>query len=216
MTQPTGPKAALILRRPALGAGVTARAEYRRLRELHRGWPIGSELRTLRRQASAESRVGARLARLERIGCMVLHDRQLPGWSGVQLDHVVISPAGVWVVTTRPARRRTTRIDGGRLWDGTVPLDQVLARCAWEARQMGDALTARLPKDRWRIPIYPVLALHGPKSVAPAGTHIGGGSVLVRNAATVGPWITATPRAFGAVDCAYIASLVDELCPPST
>jgi hypothetical protein len=50
--------------------------------------------------ADGEERVGQWLDALHERGCYVLHDRRLPG-SMANIDHLVVSPAGVWVIDAK-------------------------------------------------------------------------------------------------------------------
>lgn len=50
--------------------------------------------------AAGEERVGHLLDELHEKGCYVLHDRRIPG-SKANIDHLVVSPAGVWVVDAK-------------------------------------------------------------------------------------------------------------------
>ncbi len=56
-----------------------------------KSWQIG---------AVGEERVGARLKKLEPFGVVTLNDRKIPG-SRANIDHLVISPWGVWVIDSK-------------------------------------------------------------------------------------------------------------------
>jgi hypothetical protein len=66
--------------------------------------------------ATGESRVAAALSGLESGSCLVLHDRLLkPGQSHANLDHIVVSPAGVFLVDAKNWAGNITVYDGS-LW----------------------------------------------------------------------------------------------------
>lgn len=68
------------------------------------------------RGAIGEEILGARLDGLVGENLAVLHDRRIPG-STANIDHIVITPAGVWVIDAKryKARRPELRIEGGIL-----------------------------------------------------------------------------------------------------
>jgi hypothetical protein len=65
--------------------------------------------------AQGEETVGRRLDRVERPGLIVLHDRRIPG-SRRNIDHLVVGPAGVWVVDAKnyAGRAEVTHTKTGR------------------------------------------------------------------------------------------------------
>lgn len=66
--------------------------------------------------AAGEKRVGERLAKLAGPTLRVLHDRRIPG-SKANIDHIVICPAGVFVVDAKryQGKRPQLRVEGGWL-----------------------------------------------------------------------------------------------------
>jgi Nuclease-related domain len=88
-----------------------------------------------RRGAEAEVATAALLERLPR-RLVVLHDLAVPG-SRANIDHLVISSTGVWVVDTKSARA-PLRIRRGAVWAGEHPIDTGPA--AWEAEVVSDRL----------------------------------------------------------------------------
>jgi hypothetical protein len=108
-------------------AGRSARAEHERR---HQRWEAGVRERhphiggllvavsdepqsasAWAKGAVGEEGVGAFLDRLSTIGCVVLHDRRIPG-SRANIDHIVIAPSGVWVVD---AKHYSGRVESRRL-----------------------------------------------------------------------------------------------------
>lgn len=73
-------------------------------RQSTRAWSTG---------ALGEEMVGARLDRVASEHIRVLHDRRIPGSKG-NIDHIVVTPAGVWVVDTKRYKGAPSlRVEGG-------------------------------------------------------------------------------------------------------
>jgi hypothetical protein len=112
----------------------------------------------------AERVTGLQLNRLGSAGCIVMHD--LPG-EGFNVDHVVISPRGVYAVETKSFRkpRQMERSDNYRVsFDGTalrfpdfVERDAP-AQAERQARWLARVLRESLGSD---VPVIPALALPG-------------------------------------------------------
>ncbi|YCH09552.1 nuclease-related domain-containing protein [Arthrobacter sp. alpha11c] len=67
------------------------------------------------RGAIGEERLGARLNALSTDALAVLHDRGIPG-SKANIDHIVITPAGIWVIDAKRYKGRPElEIEGGIL-----------------------------------------------------------------------------------------------------
>ncbi|KUM36587.1 NERD domain protein [Arthrobacter sp. EpRS71] len=67
------------------------------------------------RGAIGEERLGARLNALATDGLAVLHDRRIPG-SKANIDHIAITPAGIWVIDAKRYKGRPElKIEGGIL-----------------------------------------------------------------------------------------------------
>lgn len=108
--------------------------------------------------ARGEQRVGARLDKLADHGMFVLHDRRVPRSEG-NIDHIVVSRAGVWIVDTKawngalrirsvgPHRERHLFVEGHDRTKAVTGL----------ARQVG-AVTRILGGD---VPTHPVLCFTG-------------------------------------------------------
>jgi hypothetical protein len=64
--------------------------------------------------AVGEETVGARLDRLATGSTRVLHDRRVPR-SRANIDHLVVTPAGVWVIDSKryQGRRPSLQVEGG-------------------------------------------------------------------------------------------------------
>ena len=75
-------------------------------RQSTRAWSSG---------AAGEERVGARLDGIASATIRVLHDRRIPG-TRANIDHLVVTPGGVWVVDSKRYKGRPElRIEGGIL-----------------------------------------------------------------------------------------------------
>lgn len=115
----------------------------------------------------AERVTGMQLNRLVAQGCVVMHD--LPG-DGFNIDHVVISPRGVYAVETKSFRKprdvsderndpsHQVRFDGRTLsfpdFNTTRPIEQALRQAQWVQRYLREALGTE-------VPVIPSVALPG-------------------------------------------------------
>jgi hypothetical protein len=65
--------------------------------------------------AVGEERLGARLDSLAGQGIAVLHDRRIPG-SKANIDHIAITPSGIWVIDAKRYKGRPElKVEGGLL-----------------------------------------------------------------------------------------------------
>lgn len=111
----------------------------------------------------AERVTGMQLNRLVGNGCTVMHD--LPA-EGFNIDHVVISPRGVYAVETKSFRKpRDNNGDSYRvMYDGTMlrfpdfvekgAIEQARRQAQWMSKVLREALSRE-------IPVIPALALPG-------------------------------------------------------
>jgi hypothetical protein len=107
-----------------------------------------------RRGAAGERRTARLLDPLQQEGWEVLHDLALPG-SRANLDHLVIGPAGVFVIDSKQYRGRLQLDPSGRPWHGRYPLTPALRAVSLEADQAAQVLT---DPD---VVVVPVMAVHG-------------------------------------------------------
>ena len=145
-------------RRAGVGAREQAQAaadavpNWKRL--LRRAYRIHDDERAWRRGAEGEEAVARRLAKLPE-GWTVLHDLCLRE-SGTNLDHLVVGPAGVFVLNTKAL--------SGKVWvgDRVVMVNgrktTYLRTARWEARRVGELLTAAGAPE---VEITPALVLVG-------------------------------------------------------
>jgi hypothetical protein len=109
-------------------------------------WRIGAE---------AERKTARYLDGLAEAGCIVLHDRKVPGYGG-NLDHVAVGPTGVWAIETKnlagkvvieddscasvgidrtrsstrcTARRQRFRLPSASHWSGTASASRRSSAC---------------------------------------------------------------------------------------
>ncbi|MDR6620781.1 nuclease-related domain-containing protein [Sinomonas atrocyanea] len=72
--------------------------------------------------AIGEERLGARLASLAGHGIAALHDRRIPG-SKANIDHIAITPGGIWVIDAKRYKGRPElKVQGGLLRPRTETL----------------------------------------------------------------------------------------------
>jgi hypothetical protein len=107
-----------------------------------------------RQGAVGERRTARLLGPLERQGWVVLHDLAVPG-SQANIDHLVIGPAGVFVIDSKQYSGRLQLDRSGRLWHGRYPLAPVLRAVSFEADQAAQVLT---DPD---VVVRPIVAVHG-------------------------------------------------------
>jgi hypothetical protein len=124
------------------------------------GWRLrfrpSPDARAWRRGAVGERRTARLLAGLERRGWAVLHDMAVAG-SRANLDHLVIGPAGVFVIDSKQYCGRLRLDPSGRLWHGRYPLAPTLRAVSFEADQAALVLT---DPD---VVVVPIVAVHGAK-----------------------------------------------------
>jgi hypothetical protein len=101
--------------------------------------------------AHGEETIGRSLDRLRDEGFAVLHDRRIPG-SRANIDHIVISPAGVFLVDPKNYRGRVEQRAVGGLLNGDVRL------YVNSASKQADAVRAALESTQWAdAPIIPTI-----------------------------------------------------------
>jgi hypothetical protein len=106
-----------------------------------------------RRGAAGERRTAQLLGQLERHGWAILHDLAVPG-SRANIDHLVIVPAGVFVIDSEQYRGRLQLDASGRLWHGRYPLAPTLRAASFEADQAAQVL----PDPG--VAVVPIVAVH--------------------------------------------------------
>jgi hypothetical protein len=114
-------------------------------------WQLRARVRALKLGRDGERAVGQFLDGLREHGARIFHD--IPG-AGFNLDHVVVSPRGIFAVETKTLSKKTPRsvitIDkdeilvAGRRIDRN-PIEQVREQVRWLARLLEESTGKRLP-----------------------------------------------------------------------
>lgn len=113
---------------------------------------------------AAERMAAQQLNRLIGAGCHVLHD--IPG-DGFNIDHVVVSPTGVFAVETKSMRKARASADDSHYkvaydgkalafpgWRTAEPIEQARRQAQWLAKRLRETLS----QD---VPVIPAVALPG-------------------------------------------------------
>lgn len=105
--------------------------------------------------STGERATGRVLRRLERRGWVVLHDLRVPG-SQANIDHLVIGPAGVFVIDSKNYRGYVWVDAAGTLWRGSYCLQRVVETVWWQTRTVAEHLM--IPAT---CSVRPLLCVHG-------------------------------------------------------
>ncbi|MEU4575988.1 nuclease-related domain-containing protein [Nonomuraea sp. NPDC023979] len=186
-----------------IAAGLAVLGDLVRHRRAH------SPAAAWRKGAAGERATARRLRALELAGYIVLHDRALPH-SRANVDHLVIGPAGVFVIDSKKWHRRTTiRAAAGTLWAGKIPLEHVVRPVIAEARQVSRELTRALGRP---IDAVPVVAVHGAR--LPRWRVITVRGVPVMRASRLRRWIAGRARGGRQDETAVLAAAASNAFPP--
>jgi Nuclease-related domain len=118
--------------------------------------------------ARGEETVGHDLEALRAEGITVLHDRRIPG-SRANIDHIVISPAGVFVVDPKNYRGKVEERDVGGLFRTDLRLyvggrDKTKLVKGMD-RQVAAVRAALAQDEKWSdVPVTPVLLFISPEN----------------------------------------------------
>jgi len=118
--------------------------------------------------ARGEETVGRNLEALRAEGIAVLHDRRIPG-SKANIDHIVISPAGVFVVDPKSYRGKVKQRDAGglfrtdlRLYVGGRDKTKLVEGMG---RQVAAVRAVLAQDEKWSdVPVTPVLLFISPEN----------------------------------------------------
>lgn len=163
-----------------------------------------------RRGAEGERTVAKALDRLAAEGGRVLHDRRMPG-SRANLDHVVVTSAGVFTVDAkRYAGKLETRARGRELWIAGRNRTKLLEQAGRQAA----AIAEMLRKDGLAIPVRPALCFVDTQLswVFPPRTI---GDVLITTPRTVCARLADEER-LSRRDMARVADLLDRRLPAAS
>ena len=121
-------------------------------------------LLAIRERATAESATGRMLHAVEiRGGAKVLHDRMLNGPGGsFEVEHVVLSPRGVFLVDTKQWEGKSVRMFGPTMFVNLHDQADMFKEFIERARKLGEALTeaASDEEEVGVVSVTPVLAVH--------------------------------------------------------
>lgn len=122
---------------------------------------------------------------------VVLHDRRMPGADAdeINIDHIVVGPAGMFVVESRWLTGKVTKRSNGRLWHGNSPFDMALLTVFWQAEVVASHVklptravmvvhSAKLPQPRLKVGLF---------SHKGQGDRARAGDVVVVSASDGGP-----------------------------
>jgi Nuclease-related domain len=131
---------------------------------------VSQDARNWQRGARGERRTARQLDRLTKHGWVVFHDLAVPD-SRANADHLLIGPAGVFLVDSKNWRGHLAFAPDGTLWHGSYPLTATLATIGFEAAAIASALAVP------GLAVEPLLVVHG--STIPWGEqYLGGVAVL--------------------------------------
>jgi hypothetical protein len=131
---------------------------------------VSQDARNWQRGARGERRTARQLNRLARYGWVVFHDLAVPN-SRANADHLLIGPAGVFLLDSKNWRGHLAFAPDGTLWHGSYPLTATLATIGFEAAAIAGALAVP------GLAVEPLLVVHG--STIPWGEqYLGGVAVL--------------------------------------
>lgn len=188
--------------------GQSTAATLHRSRQLYPG-RLSPEQRELRDQVRAERRVAKVLERLTRVGARLLHDRRLPH-SAAQLDHLVVSGSGVYLVSTVPAgRRRPLRWVNGGPAVGDRPLFLTAEFTYRAAAQAAQVIAAELGQG-WQVVVYPLVVVVDAE-LAPCVI----GETEAGDLAQLPSRISYRPSVLDPAEVALLADATARACPPA-
>ncbi|HMT88294.1 MAG TPA: nuclease-related domain-containing protein [Dermatophilaceae bacterium] len=169
--------------------------------------------------AEGERRVAAALAVLPAAEWQTLHDRLLlPGVTAWNLDHVVVGPAGVFLVDAKNWTGEVRVHDGNlvkRMADPDHPdrpdgvlrsLHRELDKVAWMAQRMGERLHLR---------VVPVLALAGERATE-IGEPVVVRTVCVVSVDRLASWLQSCPHYYGPAHVGPLATRLMTEFPSTT
>lgn len=161
--------------------------------------------------------VSENLDQLRAKGAAVFHDVPLQGRAGsVNIDHVVVCPAGIFAIETKTRRQRRAR--DGRA-DGKITYDGAQLNYPWGADTFGlsQATTNALWLDKnidktgiSAVTVQPILTFPGWR-VEQTG-DASASAVRVLNPAQIPPCLDTLPPVLNANQVKHIASQLEALC----
>lgn len=143
---------------------------------------LPTEEQRWRRRAESVEMVGKRLNRLTERGWFVLH--AVPLGAGDTIDHLVIGPAGVFVVDTRSVNRARLHVSDDAIEVDGRPSDY-LVTAQRHAQRTADFLVGHAGLA---VPVAPVIVLHAGRGLWPVTWDSAPTSVLVLDRLQVPSW----------------------------
>lgn len=175
-----------------IGAALAAGAASDRVPASARAWATG---------ARGEIVTGRLLLPLTAIGAVVLHDRRIPR-SRANIDHIVVSPAGVWIVETKNYRG-AVEVRAGELRVAGRRKQAFIREALHEAETVARVIAP--------VPVGAIVAIHGARfplrSIVLEGVPVIPASELVR-------FITTRPAIYPPDVVARLAADISRALPP--
>ena len=162
-----------------------------------------------RSHAAAERRTAASLQSLEPAGYVVLHDRTVPGIRP-NIDHIVIGPAGVFVIETRRLQGGMA-IVGEKLFVGERARTELVEATYREAVAVQIALSDTLGPAG--LTVQPIVCVHGMPQLLLEDEVQG---LRVVSGAELAPFVRRRPVLLGAEAVQSIAAATDRRLRPAT
>ncbi|WP_323101678.1 nuclease-related domain-containing protein [Intrasporangium sp. YIM S08009] len=157
--------------------------------------------------ATGERLVAAELGRLSYPWCC-LHDLLLrPGSSRVNLDHVVIGPAGIFLIDTKNWSGGVSEYDG-TLWQHTGSSRSQRASVEQVGRAAGEM------ERTLGTPVVPVIALAGPSTASFEPRRVGGIDVVPLH--RLRAWLVAQPGDLSSDRIELTRRRIDHAFPPAS
>ena len=142
-------------------------------------------------------------------GWYVLHDVAVPG-SKANIDHIVVAPAGVFVIDSKDWSGRIS--DGsGTLWVGRYHKRKELQTLEWERGAVETALRNALPT--WPVLVRAVISLTGDDPCRPV---LQAGDVVAVGYRDLGSFLSRVPSHLSPEHVATIARVLDSQLKPRT
>lgn len=168
------------------------------------------------RRASGEAATAKALTPLGFHGYTALHDRRLPpnvvpGVPPVDIEHLLIGPAGVFLLDSKNwSSGPKPQIFGKDLWVGREKRGDTLERLNTDAQNLTAALGPRLPKG---LTVGPVMVIHA-KELPHTPRAFGNVTVLLPKHVT--PVFKAMRQVMTATEASALAASLDGLLAPKT
>ncbi|WP_370365074.1 nuclease-related domain-containing protein [Catenulispora sp. GP43] len=132
------------------------------------------------RRASGEAATAKAIKPLRFQGFTALHDRRLapgavPGIPPVDIEHLLIGPAGVFLLDSKNWASAGPQLIGDKLYVGMDNREGTLKRLDLEAQNLTSALRPNLPRG---VKVEPVLVVHA-KDLQPTPRFLEGVTILL-------------------------------------